>query len=245
MKKATAKNADNLIREKISQTLKEKWQDPNFRNKMIHSIQQRERKVSLSQTQKEKISEAMKKKWQESEFRMKAMLRRTATSPHDKDALNSSGSHAASVANVNVSAATTSSSSGSRKRVTASSRNSESSGIIALTPLKTTQTTPSNVKSRNVNDGESSTASSGKKKKSKPSSSSSSSTVVMVQALTPNSNKPLSIDMNEKISRSPRVGSDGGERSETRLRLDRMDSLSAYMDQDDERFDDDFVFSSR
>lgn len=75
MKSSSAKNNSTSSRAKISKTLKEKWQDPEFREKMIKAMKSTKRKSSpkTTQSQREKISAAMKKKWQNQEYRNKAM----------------------------------------------------------------------------------------------------------------------------------------------------------------------------
>lgn len=61
-------------RQKISKTLKMKWQDPKFREKMLNAMKNNRTKSSpASQSQRDKISAAMKKKWQDAEYRAKAL----------------------------------------------------------------------------------------------------------------------------------------------------------------------------
>ncbi len=72
MKKSTGKVSSS--RAKISKTLKERWQDPKFRAKMVESMQNRKtRSGPASVAQRKKISEAMKKKWQDAQYRKNAM----------------------------------------------------------------------------------------------------------------------------------------------------------------------------
>jgi hypothetical protein len=67
-------NTNTSSRAKISQTLKDKWKDPAFREKMINAMKQNKRRSSTtSKSQREKISAAMKKKWQDAEYRSKAL----------------------------------------------------------------------------------------------------------------------------------------------------------------------------
>jgi hypothetical protein len=272
MKRVTSNNTNLHIREKISQTLKEKWQDPNFRSKMIQSIQQRERKTSLSPTQKERISEAMKKKWQDSDFRFKAMMGRNgSTSTSTSSSRNTQGKNV-DIINPMEDEPGGLSSILSKKRMASVSKilSSESNGVIALTPLQpatpqrtssskskpivdrgmiSTPPSPGNINATTTTTSVSHSIQDNKKKKNRKSKQSS-SPIVMVQALTPNSNKPLSIDMNEKLGRSPRLSDigDSSSTSTTRVRVrqqdqDRRDSsLEAYLNHpDEERYDDDFI----
>ena len=55
-------NNKTSSRQKISKTLKMKWQDPKFREKMLNAMRNNRTKSSpASQSQREKISAAMKK----------------------------------------------------------------------------------------------------------------------------------------------------------------------------------------
>jgi hypothetical protein len=70
----SSKNNNNVSsRAKISKTLKEKWQDPAFREKMTKAMNKRKKSSPASQSQKAKISAAMKKKWKDKEYRNKAI----------------------------------------------------------------------------------------------------------------------------------------------------------------------------
>lgn len=70
--KGTGNNT--TARARISKTLKDKWQDPKFRDRMLKSMKKRKTpSVANSRAQREKISEAMKKKWQDAGYRKKAM----------------------------------------------------------------------------------------------------------------------------------------------------------------------------
>jgi hypothetical protein len=75
MKKTGQKANTVSARQKISQTLKQKWQDPEFRMRMINSMKGRKSpSMESSKAQREKISAAMKKKWQDRSYREKAIL---------------------------------------------------------------------------------------------------------------------------------------------------------------------------
>jgi len=76
MKKTGQKTNTLSARQKISQTLKQKWQDPEFRLKMINSMKGRKTSSSVesNRAQREKISAAMKKKWQDRNYRQKAIM---------------------------------------------------------------------------------------------------------------------------------------------------------------------------
>jgi hypothetical protein len=76
MRNLTEKTSKTNVRSKISKTLKEKWKDPEFRQKMIDSMKDRKSTASNSTKSLEyraKISAAMKKKWQDDEYREKAI----------------------------------------------------------------------------------------------------------------------------------------------------------------------------
>ena len=75
MRKVSSNNNGISSRAKISKTLKEKWQDPEFRKKMVQAMNSSKRRSSTTttQSQREKISAAMKKKWQDKEYRNKAI----------------------------------------------------------------------------------------------------------------------------------------------------------------------------
>jgi hypothetical protein len=75
MKKTTDKTNTTSARQKISQTLKEKWQDPDFRMKMMNAMKNRKSPNAENSTaQRAKISAAMKRKWQDMNYRRKAIL---------------------------------------------------------------------------------------------------------------------------------------------------------------------------
>ena len=74
MRKSVDKLNTGGSRQKISKTLKEKWKDPEFRKKMMKSMENRKTKTgSTSKAQREKISAAMKKKWQDEDYRNRTM----------------------------------------------------------------------------------------------------------------------------------------------------------------------------
>ena len=74
MRNKGTNGANTTARAKISKTLKDKWQDPIFRERMIKSMKKRKTPtVANSKAQREKISEAMKKKWQDASYRQKAI----------------------------------------------------------------------------------------------------------------------------------------------------------------------------
>lgn len=74
MRKINAKSDSVSARQKISNTLKEKWKDPEFREKMLKSMKGRKSSSNATSAKsREKISLAMKKKWQDAEYRKKAM----------------------------------------------------------------------------------------------------------------------------------------------------------------------------
>lgn len=74
MRSSTDNTNNSVARQKISNTLKQKWQDPVFREKMLKSMKGRKgTNAAASKAQRKKISEAMKKKWQDKEYRNKAL----------------------------------------------------------------------------------------------------------------------------------------------------------------------------
>ncbi|KAI2494029.1 Intron-encoded nuclease repeat 2 [Fragilaria crotonensis] len=72
MNKTTVINARGDMRQKISETLKAKWLEPDFREKMMEKIRNR-RAASNNRDDdyRRKISEAMKAKWQDDDYRNK------------------------------------------------------------------------------------------------------------------------------------------------------------------------------
>lgn len=61
------------VRKRIAETLKQKWEDPEFRASMMEKFKKRKTNSgSRGQTHREKISAAMKKKWMDEEYRKRA-----------------------------------------------------------------------------------------------------------------------------------------------------------------------------
>ena len=74
MEKANQLNSLPENRKRISETLKKKWEDPVFRERMMKSIHNRKKRdLSQSSDHRQKISEAMKKKWQDPQYREKTI----------------------------------------------------------------------------------------------------------------------------------------------------------------------------
>eukprot|EP00559_Dactyliosolen_fragilissimus_P004205 CAMPEP_0184865662 /NCGR_PEP_ID=MMETSP0580-20130426/18782_1 /TAXON_ID=1118495 /ORGANISM="Dactyliosolen fragilissimus" /LENGTH=510 /DNA_ID=CAMNT_0027364949 /DNA_START=586 /DNA_END=2115 /DNA_ORIENTATION=- len=75
MKSSYTKSSTNSVRQKIANTLKEKWKDPKFKAYMMEKMKSRKKTngISHDRDRREKISEAMKKKWQDLEYRRKAI----------------------------------------------------------------------------------------------------------------------------------------------------------------------------
>jgi hypothetical protein len=66
-------NVDASVRQRISETLKKKWEDPEFRSKMMDKFSKRKVSTgSRGESHRQKISEAMKKKWMDEEYRKRA-----------------------------------------------------------------------------------------------------------------------------------------------------------------------------
>lgn len=137
---ASLSNNDFESRAKISKTLKEKWQDPAFREKMIQAMTQNRKKSSpTSQSQREKISAAMKKKWQDTEYRKKALkgmeaYRESLPPPKPKPMV----SRAASTINLdNVFAVTPMKTGNKKKRKKTIKVNSTNANAAAKKPRKT------------------------------------------------------------------------------------------------------------
>ena len=68
-------NSSEAVRERISNALKEKWKDPEFRAYMMERMKQRRQPTSMKRDAeyRRKISESMKRKWEDPEYRAKAM----------------------------------------------------------------------------------------------------------------------------------------------------------------------------
>lgn len=61
------------VRKRIAETLKKKWEDPEFRASMMEKFKKRKTSSgSRGQAHREKISAAMKKKWMDEEYRKRA-----------------------------------------------------------------------------------------------------------------------------------------------------------------------------
>ncbi len=74
MRNTFTRNGENKMRKKISNTLKEKWKDPEFRAKMMERMKTRKKPAGgLKESQRKKISEAMKLKWQDEKYRNKTI----------------------------------------------------------------------------------------------------------------------------------------------------------------------------
>jgi len=69
-------NTSRSARKRISATLKKKWEDPVFRERMMEKIRNRSASNGeRSREYREKISKAMKAKWSENSFREKALVK--------------------------------------------------------------------------------------------------------------------------------------------------------------------------
>jgi len=64
-------NIGDSVRKRISETLKKKWEDPEFRANMMAKFKTRKRTVK-DDSHRKKISEAMKRKWMDEEYRRRA-----------------------------------------------------------------------------------------------------------------------------------------------------------------------------
>jgi hypothetical protein len=67
-------NVGSSVRKRIAETLKKRWEDPEFRNKMMESFANRKSDSSRSKqiSHRQRISAAMKKKWMDEEYRQRA-----------------------------------------------------------------------------------------------------------------------------------------------------------------------------
>jgi len=71
MKEAYSKDE---IRLKVSETLKKKWENPEFRQEMLEKMQKRRKSSPIASDEyRQKISNSMKKKWQDPEYRAKTI----------------------------------------------------------------------------------------------------------------------------------------------------------------------------
>ena len=72
--KTLVANTDESIRKKIAETLRLKWQDPDFRAQMMSKFTNRKRSPGIvNEDHRQKISAAMKAKWQDEEYRQKTL----------------------------------------------------------------------------------------------------------------------------------------------------------------------------
>ena len=66
-------NVGKSVRKRISETLKKKWEDPNFRASMMEKFKNRKfRSGERAESHRQKISIAMKRKWRDEEYRKRA-----------------------------------------------------------------------------------------------------------------------------------------------------------------------------
>lgn len=66
-------NIDNSIRKRISESLKKRWEEPEFRANMMEKFKNRKTgSGSKDDSHRKKISAAMKKKWMDEEYRQRA-----------------------------------------------------------------------------------------------------------------------------------------------------------------------------
>lgn len=66
-------NVSRTVRNRISETLKKRWEDPEFRAIMMEKFKDRKaRSGPRDQTHRQRISEAMKRKWMDEEYRKRA-----------------------------------------------------------------------------------------------------------------------------------------------------------------------------
>ena len=84
IQKSTAANTRVEIRERISQKLKAKWEDPEFRAAMMEKMEQRRASGGRDQSYRDKVSAAIKAKWQDPEYRDKVLAKIRARSEEIK-----------------------------------------------------------------------------------------------------------------------------------------------------------------
>ncbi len=67
-------NVGSSVRKRIAETLKKRWEDPDFRTKMMTSFANRKADSTRSkqQSHRQRISDAMKQKWMDEEYRKRA-----------------------------------------------------------------------------------------------------------------------------------------------------------------------------
>jgi len=72
---AGEETSSQVIRQRISQTLKDKWKDPDFRQKMMEQMKHRKSQIGKTtpSEHKQKISQTMKERWQDPAYRQKAL----------------------------------------------------------------------------------------------------------------------------------------------------------------------------
>lgn len=75
VKKSLETNSKQNVKKRISESLKLKWQDPEFRALMLEKMKQKMNRPAAPHdlSHREKISQAMKKKWQDQEYRQKTL----------------------------------------------------------------------------------------------------------------------------------------------------------------------------
>jgi hypothetical protein len=73
--KAKAAASNDATRKRISDTLKKKWEDPEFRSLMLEKIKTRKSQAgnTTDDSHRKKISEAMRKKWKDPSYRKAAI----------------------------------------------------------------------------------------------------------------------------------------------------------------------------
>jgi hypothetical protein len=84
VEKSVNANTKDDVRKRISDTLREKWKDPEYRSNMLAKMATRKaRSRSHDDSHRAKISQAIKAKWQDEEYRQKALdsirLRKVST----------------------------------------------------------------------------------------------------------------------------------------------------------------------
>ena len=74
-KKIKQSNSSEDVRERISNTLKKKWQDPEFRAYMMEKMAKRKQPKDRTKSDeyRRKISESMKRKWEDPSYRARAI----------------------------------------------------------------------------------------------------------------------------------------------------------------------------
>merc|ERR1712154_582398 len=67
MNKTNAQNIDAGVRKRIGDTLRKKWEDPEFHERMMAKMAQRKSSPTRNAAHRAKISESMKKRWQDTD----------------------------------------------------------------------------------------------------------------------------------------------------------------------------------